>query len=48
VPAANATTRSHHAMNQSAISKANKALYTRIIAGLGGLLAGALSLGLDL
>ena len=35
-------------MNQSAISKANKALYTRIIAGLGGLLAGALSLGLSI
>jgi len=35
-------------MNQSAISKANKALYTRIIAGIGGLLAGALSLGLSI
>ncbi|TWB12078.1 hypothetical protein FBZ99_107126 [Rhizobium sp. ERR 1071] len=43
--AAKVTTRSHQAMNQSAISKANKALHTRIIAGIGGLLAGALSLG---
>lgn len=35
-------------MNQSTIRKANKALYTRIIAGIGGLLAGALSLGLSI
>ncbi|WP_113405321.1 hypothetical protein [Rhizobium sp. SYY.PMSO] len=35
-------------MKQSAIRKANKALYTRIVAGVGGLLAGALSLGLSI
>lgn len=46
--AANATTRSHQAMTPSAVSKANKALYTRIIAGIGGLLAGALSLGFSI
>lgn len=35
-------------MNQSVIKKANKALFTRIAAGIGGLLAGALSLGFSI
>lgn len=35
-------------MKQSIIKKTNKALYTRIVAGIGGLLAGALSLGLSI
>lgn len=35
-------------MKTAVIRKANKALYTRIIAGIGGLLAGALSLGLSI
>ncbi|TXH85092.1 MAG: hypothetical protein E6Q77_01125 [Rhizobium sp.] len=35
-------------MKQSVIKKTNKALYTRIAAGIGGLLAGALSLGLSI
>ncbi|AYG62175.1 hypothetical protein [Rhizobium jaguaris] len=34
-------------MKQSIIKKTNKALQTRIVAGIGGLLAGALSLGLS-
>lgn len=35
-------------MKPAVIRKANKALYTRIIAGIGGFLAGALSLGLSI
>ena len=35
-------------MKQSVIKKANKALYTRVAAGIGGSLAAALSLGLSL
>ncbi|MBB5577250.1 MULTISPECIES: hypothetical protein [Rhizobium] len=35
-------------MKQSVIKKTNKALRTRIVAGIGGLLAGALSLGLSI
>ncbi len=35
-------------MKQSVVKETNKALYTRIVAGIGGLLAGALSLGLSI